>query len=78
VYSLQSRLQAIKEKFKSYDESPFFSDSYMASLSIEDIRWLLKTVETYKAALMQIGAKCEPPASAIANETLMKVDLEKV
>lgn len=72
---MQTRLQEIKEKFKTYDESPLISDDYCNVLPVKDIRWLIKTLETYKKSLMQIGSKCKPPASRIANEVLMKIDL---
>ncbi|ARK28768.1 hypothetical protein [Halalkalibacter krulwichiae] len=46
----------------------------------EQINWLIEQaerVEIYKKALMEIGAKHEPPASKIANEALWRADYER-
>lgn len=72
---MSSKLREIKNNATHTKQHNFFTE-----IPYENYLWLIEQAERaeiYKTALMEIGSKCEPPASGRANDALWKADYRR-
>lgn len=70
-------LQVIKSAVSEMEKRDWFKED---SPLHQHMKWLIEQAEraeVYKKALMEIGAKHEPPASKIANDALWIADYRR-